>query len=187
MEEIWRDVQGYEGFYQVSNLGRVKSLLREISYKDGRKRIFNECIIKSRLKNYHRITLCNNSKQTTFLLHRLVAFAFIPNPDNKPQINHINGNVSDNRELNLEWCTNGENQRHAYRVLGKIHAMFGKSGHLNPTVKKINQYDKLGNFLCEYVSGKEAGRINNISKSDISSCARGRLKSAGGYKWKYAN
>ena len=116
--EIWADIEGYEGLYQISHLGRVKSLARVIYKTDGTIQTFKERILKTTLdtKGY---VICNLSKEykcKTFRVHRLVANMFIPNLNNKPQVNHINGIKADNRVSNLEWVTNSENQKHAVKL-----------------------------------------------------------------------
>lgn len=110
-QEIWRDIKGYEGKYQVSNLGNVRSLMYHNA--KGIKRI---SLLKPATdgKGYLRCALSKNNILTTFKVHRLVAQAFIPNPNNYPQINHIDGNKKNNKVDNLEWCTNSINQIHAY-------------------------------------------------------------------------
>lgn len=106
MEEIWKVIQGYEKKYEVSNLGNV--------YSHKHHRILKPYELK---KGYLRVDLYNeNSERKHFKVHRLVALAFIPNPDNKPQINHIDGNPKNNQVSNLEWCTNDENHAHAMRM-----------------------------------------------------------------------
>lgn len=112
--EIWKDIEGYEGIYKISDLGAVKSLARTISYTDGRSRKVEERILKqSDAKDgYKVVTLAKNKNNVMNRVHRLVAKAFIPNEDNKPQVNHINEKKSDNRASNLEWCTSKENINH---------------------------------------------------------------------------
>ena len=108
--ELWKDIKGYEGLYQVSNLGRVKSLKNKSNH-------INEIILKQgkdRKKGYMNVSLSVNSKTKTFKVHKLVATHFIPNIDNKLQVNHKNGDKSDNRVINLEWVTCKENIKHAW-------------------------------------------------------------------------
>ena len=117
MEEIWKDIQGYEGLYQVSNLGRVKRNYRENIDSKGRKRIFNESIIKPNIDKggYFYVNLYKNGKKEIQKNHRLVCNTFIANPENKPQVNHIDGNKENNNVNNLEWVTIQENIQHAYK------------------------------------------------------------------------
>ena len=107
--EIWKDIRGYEGIYQVSNLGRVKSLEREVMRSNGRITYLKECILKPRIrKGYLVLNLSLKGKKKTFAVHRLVARAFIPNPENKPTVDHINENKLDNKLSNLRWATQEE-------------------------------------------------------------------------------
>lgn len=120
--EEWKDVVGYEGLYQVSNRGKVKVLKRNPIDRIGRKRYFPEkilsvCYGKSEKYGYGHVTLHdNNGRQERVWVHRLVAKAFIPNPEGKPQVNHINGDKRDNTVSNLEWCTIRENLIHAFKT-----------------------------------------------------------------------
>jgi hypothetical protein len=122
--EIWKDVLGREGEYQVSNFGRVKSLERRSAHKKIHNRIIKEKILKPYLGIYYSVYFAKKEGVSKGkLVHRLIAIAFIPNPKNKYAVNHINGVKTDNRIENLEWCTKGENERHAYKVCGKINAL----------------------------------------------------------------
>lgn len=113
MEEIWKSIEGYEGIYQISNLGNVKSLYRLVKHKTGT-RVINEKILKQgNSGGYLNVELANDGINTMCLVHRLVAKGFIPNPENKPCINHIDGNTFNNNINNLEWCTYSENNLHA--------------------------------------------------------------------------
>ena len=123
MKEIWKDIKGYEGCYQVSNLGRIKSLDRMTNNQYGeyfmKGRILKNSIIKD--KGYCRVSLNNGDGKISKRVHRLVAEAFVPNPENKPEVNHIDGNKQNNRADNLEWCTNKENIEHSIRTGLKKH------------------------------------------------------------------
>lgn len=124
MTEIWKDIPNYEGLYQVSNLGRIKSIGRRVSWKFYDKpcaRNHNERMITPEVGKigYYRVGLCKNGKRTRYSLHRIIAKAFIPNPDNLPTVNHKNGIKTDNRLENLEWVSYSDNNLHAWRVLNK--------------------------------------------------------------------
>lgn len=117
--EIWKDVQGYENLYQVSNYGRIKSL----AHINNLGRLRPECILGVRLsdRGYHTAVLYNNGKPKSFRVHQIVAKAFIPNPENKPHVNHLDGVKSNNCVENLEWVTISENMKHAFKIgLNKI-------------------------------------------------------------------
>lgn len=125
MEEIWKPVSGYEGFYEVSNLGRIKSLRRDVAIPNSKLGTVGYRTYPERIKpcvenrrGYYQVTLSKETKHRTLSVHRLVALAFIPNPDNKPYVNHIDGNKKNNCVSNLEWCTASENNWHASLVLG---------------------------------------------------------------------
>lgn len=117
MEEIWKDVIGFEGYYQVSNLGKVRSLDRIVEHTYSKKLTLKGVEMKPQINfgGYCQVRLCKDNNTRGYVIHRLVAQAFIPNPDNKPQVNHINGIKTDNRVENLEWVTHRENAIHAFK------------------------------------------------------------------------
>lgn len=178
MEEIWKDIEEYDGQYQVSNLGNVRSL------KFGKVRILKQSVHKQGYKN---AKLCKNGKEKVYKVHRLVAEAFIPNPNNLPIINHKDENPSNNNVDNLEFCTHKYNMNYGNINQKKSVSMKGK--HINRTdlSKHILQYSKNGEFVAEYPSLMEASRQTGIDCGHISACCIGKKyrHSAGGYVWKY--
>lgn len=180
MEEEWKDIEGYEGLYQVSNLGRIKSVLfrnRVVSKKQDK---ILKCI---HTKDYDHINLYKNGKQTQYLIHKIVAKTFIPNPKNKPEINHIDGNKQNNNAENLEWCTRSENQIHAY----KTGLQKPRKGYESKLKKPVNQYDLNGNFIKRWDSIVEALQCygKHLKITDV--CKKKKYcKTAGGFKWEYA-
>lgn len=125
--ENWKEITGYEGYFEVSDLGNFRSKDRIIKYKQNGIRNYPGKPLKTEtiVEGYQRIVLMKEGIKKRFMCHRIVAQEFIPNPENKPYVNHINGNPSDNRVENLEWCTQEENEQHSINILGKI--MKGKT------------------------------------------------------------
>ena len=155
-KEIWKDINGFENKYQISNLGRVKSL-------NNGKGFIRERILTNVLdKGYLMVCLCKNSKPKNYRNHRLVAQAFIPNPLNKPQINHINGIRNDNRIENLEWCTGSENMIHAFKT-GLQVVPKGKENHMYGTIPKNSKLVLDTQTGIFFNSIKEAAKTFNIN------------------------
>jgi hypothetical protein len=136
----WRDIKDYDNLYQVNEFGDVKSL----EHTNNRGILRKECILSIRLtdRGYNRVVLYNNGVSKSFMVHRLVATAFINNPNNKPQVNHINGNKLDNKVENLEWVTISENQKHAFKI--GLNKVFSKRDDKGRFIKKnANNFQEL--------------------------------------------
>ena len=159
--ETFVKIEGFEN-YEVSNLGKVRNI------KSGR-------IIKPSLnKNgYLRLWLCENNKKKYLYLHRIIATAFIDNSEEKPCVNHIDENKTNNDLSNLEWCTERENAIHGTRTKRAAEKHF----------KKVIQLDLNENVLNEFESMKQAEQETGVFARNISSCCNGKRKSAGGFKW----
>ena len=163
MKEIWKDIKEYEGIYQVSNMGNVRRKKDNYIFK-----------INKNSRGYRIITLTKNKKEYNLSVHRLVANTFIPNPDNLPQVNHIDGNKMNNKVDNLEWCTQSYNMIHAFKNKLEI-----KEG------KKVIQYDLNMNMIKIWNKIIDAEKHLNISHGKISMVCNKKRKKAGGYIWRY--
>ena len=161
--ENWRDVPGYEGLYLVSDMGRVLGLKRGLQHPT-----IDEY-------GYPRTALCRDGAMRYFPVHRLVAMAFIPNPENKPTANHINEIKTDNRVCNLEWATVAEQNVHGTRL--------ERVGLANSI--PVVQVDGYGNEVV-WSGASEAARALGISRKGIRDCCNGRYKTAGGFEWRNA-
>lgn len=186
MEEIWKTVtlSGYE-HYEISNLGNVKKNKFVFINKAGTKQTIKEIIPKfSNSFGYNVLRLTNGKTKINYMVHRLVALAFIPNPENKPHINHKNSIRNDNRVENLEWCTPKENAQHKIKQ-GYKQKGVSQPYEKNPNAKPIVQLSLNGDFIKEYSCVKYACELGNFNNCCISMCCSGKLKQHRGYKWKY--
>lgn len=199
MEEIWKDIEGYEGLYQVSNLGRVKSLERIIKmvskgtecYKRIQESVLKQC--KSR-SGYYLVVLSKNGGQKNLSVHRLVAKAFIPNPNNYPQVNHkdecktnnivwVNEDGTiDQEKSNLEWCTNSYNVNYGTRTIRCGNTLINR----NDLSKVVYQFNLYGELLNKWESLSEAGR-NGYCVQGISRCINGKMKTYKNSIWSFDN
>lgn len=189
MEEIWKDIPNYDGLYQVSNLGRVKRLATNITcYRNGKEFIrpekekFLSTYIDSKIL-YKRVCLCVDYEKHYCLVHRLVAEAFIPNIENKPFINHKDGNKLNNYVSNLEWCSQKENIQHAHRT-GLVNIENCIKGQTK-VMKPIIQY-KNGIEIARYRSIDYASKVLKINRANINCVLTGKYKQAKGFTFKYA-
>ena len=176
-KEVWRDIEGYEGLYQVSDQGRVKSLERKVSHWRGGERIQKERILKPDVSKdgYLRAGLWAGGKRKWLRIHRLVCEAFHENHDNKPQVNHINEDKTDNRACNLEWATARENSN-----FGTRNERLGKAQS-----KPVAQYAQDGELIKVWQSTNEVERQTGFSHGYICKTANGKYKQAYGFIWKY--
>lgn len=181
IEEVWRDIGGYEGLYQVSNFGRVRSLDRQAwngKVWHDKKGVFLS--LREHNAGYLSVALSKEGKIDYFLVHRLVGEAFLERGLDKSEVNHIDENKHNNHVENLEWVTPKENMNHGTRV-ERCLDKFKETGF----VKKVVQMDLEGNFIAEYESQIEASRQTGVRQGSISSAVLGKYKTAGGYKWKF--
>lgn len=168
MKEIWKDVVGYEGLYQISNIGRIKSLNYNKTKKEN---IMKQRCVKG--KEYFSIGIMKDGVSKEYKIHRLVAIAFIPNPDNKPQINHKDSDPKNNNVENLEWCTSAENIQHAFKYGRKTQKgeKNNMCSHPDSIIKQMLRYKNLPMFTQQDISD-----IFGIDRRYISAIFRGKVR-----------
>ena len=158
--EIWKPIEGFEGLYEISSIGRVKSIG---TYNTCKRGIMSPMIDPD---GYPHVRLYNSGISKDIAIHRLVAIAFIPNPNNYRYVNHKDENTQNNKVSNLEWCTNSYN------------LIYSKG-------KKVAQYTKEGEFIKDFNCVADASRECNIPTTNISKCCKGKRYSAGNFIWRY--
>lgn len=170
MKEVWKDIEGYGGNYQVSNFGRIKSVERIILRTNGKSQTCKETILKPLIRNrYECVILCSTLGRKTCKVHRLVAQAFIPNPDNLPQVNHKDENKLNNLSTNLEWCTNEYNCNYGSR---------------NKRITKwiYEQYTLSGKFLRTFTPAELLA--HNFDRGCCRLVSKGIRKTYKGFIWR---
>ncbi len=178
MKEVWKPVKGFEGLYEISNIGRVKSLVvwcgnGTIDQYKRRDYILTPILGTN---GYYYVNLCKDKKRYVRRPHRMVAESFIENPDGLYAVNHIDGNKLNNSVENLEWCTLAHNTIHAF-----------KTGLMDSLKKPVEKVDPNGVVIAYYESEAEAARQEGIRTQNISACVTGKIKSYRGYQWRCAN
>lgn len=168
MKELWKDIKDYEGIYQVSNLGRVKRVATG--------RVLKGCKDKY---GYLRVDLCKNGKHKNHKIHRLVAQAFIPNTENKLEVNHIDENKTNNTVSNLEWMTAKENSNHGTR-----NERMAKAISKSNSIPIISTNIKTGEYR-EFYGSRECARQLGLNQSHITAVLKGRLKQTKGFTFQY--
>lgn len=178
---IWKPISGFEGLYEVSNHGDVRSLTRYIKHDYFMQKRKGMTIRQSTSKTgYKRVTLTKNGKPHYFNVHRLVAQAFIPNPNNFSQVNHKNENKNDNRVGNLEWCTQAYNNAYGTRMKRVIEA-----NKIAQASKPVCQYNDAGEIVHKWRSLREIERETKFSRKHVADCCKGKVKTAYGFTWKF--
>ena len=177
MKESFINIIGYNGLYQISSKGYIKSLDRVVNGKNGKTKLNGKILKSSLVRGYKAVNIWKNGSSKNIKIHRMIGLYFIENPKNLKCINHKNGIKTDNRIENLEWCTYSENLTHAY----KNNLRFNK--------KAILQLDLKDNYIKEHSSLSDASKSIDkyYGRGNITKCCKGLRKSAYGYKWEYIN
>ena len=192
MKEKWKNVtiKGYEKAYQVSDHGRVRSIPRTIlhirkSSVDYKQFHPGQIMKQKTVMLYLKIKLCFQGDHVHMAVHRLVALAFIPNPLNKPQVNHKDGDKTNNYVTNLEWNTSAENIQHSYNVLNRIGSNQGFRYEKSRIHTRVQQYTRDGQYITTYHSLKCAEKATGTHSTSICKVLKNVIPSAGGFLWKY--
>lgn len=190
MSEEWKDILGFEESYQISNIGNVRSKDRMVTYSNGRIAFCPGKMIKTSVatNGYVIVCLSKNGKQSKKLVHRLVANAFIDNPNLLPEINHIDENKRNNRAENLEWCTVKYNRNFGSRnKRAAEHKDYNAIAKKNRLIqgKPVIQIEKNGEIIGKFLSTRHAESVTGFHRQAISGCCNGKYKYAYGFKWMY--
>lgn len=184
-QEIWKDIPGYEGRYQVSNLGRIRSLDMLVRTKGGKNAVRKGRILSPVVNKdgYYIVCLCDGRSKKGIRVHRIVAYVFVPNPVGYNIVNHKDRNPANNAASNLEWCDTAYNVTYdGARARSSETRYKNKKGF-----KNVAQYDMAGNLIAIYDSTAAAARATCCHQGAISNNCVGRSKSAGGFRWEYAS
>jgi len=176
MNVSWKPIKNYEGLYEISNHGIIKSLEHININSLGVKSIFKTKILNPppNNKGYLVVQLMKSGKRKTFSIHRLVAFTFILNPQNKPEVNHKDGIKTNNKVNNLEWSTKSENGQHAYNI-----------GLNKGSGKSVLQFTKSNEYINEYKSIHNASNLTGVGYEGIWKCCHKKRKISGNFIWKF--
>lgn len=209
--EEWRPVKGYEGLYEVSSLGRVKSLDRWVEHGRKGKQFVSERILKAKGQDRHgynrSLILSKEDKHRCVKAYRLVAEAFLPNPDNLPEVNHKDEDKTNDCVDNLEWCTGIYNltygtriqriadklrgkplsEEHKAKLRGRTISTEESKRRMRPYMKEVEQYTPNGEFIARYESSMEAQRQTGVCNANILRCCNSdnEQHQAGGFRWRY--
>ena len=186
--EIWKDIEGFEGYYQVSNMGRVKSLERTVCNGRGYYKI-PERILKPKKNRggYLQVHFYKDGKEKFYSVHRLVATAFCENPEGYTDVNHKDENKQNNCMENLEWCSRLYNNTYNGRAK-KIGKKVAEKLRNDPNRSKpVIAIHKINGLILEFPSVREASRQTGINLGNLCSCLKGKQKTAGGFAWHYAD
>ena len=184
MEELWKDIPNYNGLYQASNMGNIRSLDRMVNAKNGSK-----CLKKGKMlipqilhDGYYQVRLCDNGKSRQYRIHQLVAMCFVEKQKGNNQVNHIDECLTNNNASNLEWCTISYNNNYGGRI-----QRIKKSMKNGKNSKSVIQMDLNGKIIKEWDSMSEVQRVLGISSSKIAMCCKGKRNKTGGFKWSYCS